>query len=95
MRQDCILEAFFCQPGIAECGAGGAQEAACGPPQGVQKGYDGCGKPGSGKDINVWRVSDWLGSNEGKGKLATCLTQAVGPSLVGASGEENLKNAEL
>ena len=34
-------------------------------------------------------------SKEGKGKLAACLTQAVGPSFVGASGEENLKNAEL
>ena len=31
----------------------------------------------------------------GRGKLATCLTQAVGPSFEGASGEENLKNAEL
>ena len=43
----------------------------------------------------LMRVSDWLGSKEGRGKLATCLTQAVGPSFAGASGEENLKNAEL
>ena len=41
------------------------------------------------------RVSDWLESKEGRGKLATCLTQAVGPSEADASGEENLKNAEL
>ena len=30
-----------------------------------------------------------------KALAQTCLTQAVGPSFVGASGEENLKNAEL
>ena len=43
----------------------------------------------------VWRVSFWLGSSEGRGKLATCLTQAVGPSSVCVSEGENLKKAEL
>ena len=41
------------------------------------------------------RVSFWLGSSEGRGKLATCLTQAVGPSSVCVSEGEYLKKAGL